>query len=177
MSWATVIFSMTASACLTVAVIYGFIWSRQRNEWAYLLFAVASMGTAILAWQDLLLNFARTAAQFSSVSLWSNLSFSIIVVSLAGFVRLYLRAGRMWLLWTVFSLRTLALPLNLLAHENFYYRKISSLNNLPILDETVSSIAHGLPSPWLLVGHLSVLALVIFVVDAAITAWRRGERR
>jgi signal transduction histidine kinase len=166
MSWVTVIYSMTASACLTVTVIYGFIWWRQRDEWAYLLFAAASLGTAILACQDLLLIFAQTTAQFSSVSLWSNLSFWIIVLSLAGFVRLYLRAGRMWLLWTVFGLRTLSLPLNLLTHENFYYR-----------NETVSSIAHGVPNPWLVIGQLSVLALVIFVVDAAITAWRRGDRR
>lgn len=177
MSWATVIYSMTASACLTVAVIYGFIWSRQRDEWAYILFAIASMGTAILAWQDLLLNFAQTTAQFGSVALWSSLSFWIITLSLAGFVRFYLRAGRMWLLWTVFGLRTFSLPLTLLAHENFYYRKISSLSHLPNLDETAASLAHGLANPWSSVGQLSVLALVIFVVDAAITAWRRGDRR
>ncbi len=177
MSWVTVIFSMTASACLTVALIYGFMWWRQRDEWAYLLFALASMGTAALAWQDLMLNFVQTTAEFSSVALWSNLSFWIIVLSLAGFVRLYLRAGRMWLLWTVFALRTVSLPLNLLTGENFYYRKISNLSHVPISGETVSSIAHGVPNQWLVVGQLSVLALVIFVVDAAITAWRRGERR
>ena len=177
MSWVTIIFSMTASACLTVALIYGFIWWRQRDEWAYLLFAIASMGTAILAWQDLLLNFAQTTAEFRSIGLWSNVSFSLVVLSLAGFVRLYLRAGRMWLLWSVFSLRTASLPFNFLSDENFYYRKIPSLGQLPSLDETVSSIAHGVANPWLLVGQLSVLALVIFVLDAAITAWRRGDRR
>ena len=120
MSWVTIIFSMTASACLTVALIYGFIWWRQRDEWAYLLFAIASMGTAILAWQDLLLNFAQTTAEFRSVGLWSNVSFSIVVLSLAGFVRLYLRAGRKWLLWAVFGLRTVSLPFNFLTDENFY---------------------------------------------------------
>jgi signal transduction histidine kinase len=166
MSWVTVIYSMTASACLTVALIYGFIWWRQRDEWAYLLFAVASLGTAILACQDLLLNFAQTTRQFSSVALWSSLSFWITVLSLAGFVRLYLRAGRNWLLWTIFGLRTLSLPLNFLTHGNFYFRS-----------QTLSSIAHGAPNPWWVIGQLSVLALVIFVVDAAITAWRRGDRR
>jgi signal transduction histidine kinase len=177
MSWITVVFSMTASACLTVAFIYGFFWWRQPEKWAYLLFALASMGTAALAWQDLMLNFAQTSAEFGSVALWSQLSFWMIVLSLAGFVRLYLRAGRMWLLWTVVALRTLSLPLNFLTHDNFYYRKVSSLGPFPIIDEAVSSIAHGVAKPWLLVGQLSVLALVIFVVDAAITAWRRGDRR
>jgi C4-dicarboxylate-specific signal transduction histidine kinase len=96
---------------------------------------------------------------------------------LAGFVRLYLRAGRMWLLWTVFGLQTLALALNFLTRENLNYREISNLRHLPIFDETVSSIARGMPNPWLIVGQLSVWALVIFVADAAITVWRRGDRR
>ncbi len=29
----------------------------------------------------------------------------------------------------------------------------------------------------MIIGHLSLLVLVIFVADAAVTAWRRGERR
>jgi signal transduction histidine kinase len=177
MSWITVVFSMTASACLTVALIYGFIWWRQRQEWAYLLFALASMGTAALAWQDLMLNFARTAAQFNSVARWSHLSFWIIVLSLAGFVRLYLRAGRMWLLWTIFGVRTLALALNFLTDENLNYRAISDLSHPLVFHEIVSSIARGVPNPWFIIGQLSVWALVIFVADAAITVWRRGDRR
>jgi len=176
MSWVTVIFSATASACVTVALIYGFIWWRQRDEWAYLLFALASMGTAALGWQDLLLNFARTPAQYNAVALWSAVSLWIITVSLTGFVRLYLSAGRMWLLWTVFALRTMSLPLNFLTGENLYYREISSLSHLSILSETVSATARRVPNPWLAVAHLSVCALVIFVMDAAITVWRRGDR-
>ena len=34
-----------------------------------------------------------------------------------------------------------------------------------------------MPNPWILVAQLSLLLLVIFVVDAAITVWRRGDRR
>jgi hypothetical protein len=42
MSWVTVIFSMTASACLTLSLIYLFIWWRQKDDWANLLFALAA---------------------------------------------------------------------------------------------------------------------------------------
>lgn len=176
MSWVTIIFTAAASACLTLALIYGLMWWRQRDEWARLLFALASIGTAALAWQDLLVNFARTPAQYNAVNLWSGVSVWIIVVSLAGFVRLYLSAGRMWLLWTVFGLRTMSLVLNFLTGENLYYRKISSLSQLPIFGETVSATALRVPNPWLVVAHLSTCALIIFVVDAAITVWRRGDR-
>jgi signal transduction histidine kinase len=171
-----VIFAMTASSCLTVALIYGFIWLRQRNEWAYLLFALASMGTAALAWQDLLLNSARSPAQYNAVALWSHVSVSIVAISLMGFVRLYLRAGRMWLLWTVFGLRAISLALNFLTGENLYFREVSTLNHLSLFSETVSTSTSGVPNPWLGVAYLSVCAMVIFVTDAAITVWQRGDR-
>ena len=35
----------------------------------------------------------------------------------------------------------------------------------------------GVSNPWMLVAQLSLLLLVIFVVDATITVWRRGNRR
>ena len=34
----TVIWSMVASACLTLAVIYFLVWCRNRTAWAHLLF-------------------------------------------------------------------------------------------------------------------------------------------
>jgi two-component system, LuxR family, sensor kinase FixL len=38
-------------------------------------------------------------------------------------------------------------------------------------------VAEGIPNPWMLVGNVSLLLLVIFVVDAAISVWKRGDRR
>ena len=39
MSWVTVVWSMIASACLTLAVIYLLVWWRNRTAWAHLLFS------------------------------------------------------------------------------------------------------------------------------------------
>src|SRR5580692_3365491 len=94
MSWVTVIFSMTASACLTLAFIYGFIWWRQKNSWANLLFALAALGTAASAGFDLALLRAESPAQMAAVIRWSHLPIWVIILALAGFVRFYLRAGR-----------------------------------------------------------------------------------
>ena len=38
-------------------------------------------------------------------------------------------------------------------------------------------VAEGIPNPWMLIGQLSLLLLVIFVADAAITVWQRGDQR
>ena len=39
------------------------------------------------------------------------------------------------------------------------------------------SVPVGTPNPWGLLSTISLVLLLIFSVDAAITVWRRGDRR
>src|SRR5271170_1885493 len=114
MSWITVIFSTVASSYLTTALIYAFIWWRQRDAWAHLLFALAALAAAAFVWCDLAEMRAESPAQFASAMGWAQVSLWVVILALAGFVRLYFRAGRLWLLWTVCVLRTLSLCLTIL---------------------------------------------------------------
>jgi signal transduction histidine kinase len=176
MSWVTVLFAMTASACLTMAFVYGVIWWRQRDAWAELLFALAALGAAALAGCDLAEMRAVSPEQLSSAIQWMHLAIWVSFLSLAGFVRLYLRAGRMWLLWTICALRTASLFLNYFTGENLNYREITKVLHVSFLGESVSAAA-GIANHWMVVGELSLLGMVIFVADAAITVWRRGDHR
>jgi two-component system sensor kinase FixL len=177
MNWVTIIFSMTASACLTLALIYGLIWWRQRDAWANLLFSLAAIGTAATAATDLATLRSESTVQLAAAIRWSHLANWLMIVSLAWFVLLYFRAGRPWLLWTVCGLRTVSLVLNFTTGENLNYREITSVSRLPFLGETASSVGAGVANPWMIVGQLSLWALLIFVIDASITVWRRGDRR
>jgi two-component system sensor kinase FixL len=176
MSWVTVVFSMAASASLTLALIHGFIWWRQRDAWVNLLFSLVALGTAALAGFNLAVMRAESPAGFAAAIRWAHVPVWVIVLALVGFVRLYFLAGRTWLLWTVCGLRTVSLLLNFLTGQNLNYREITGLRHVSFLGESVP-IAVGVPNPWMLVGQLSLLAMVIFVADAAITVWRRGDRR
>ena len=49
MSWVTVVWSMIASACLTLALVHALVWLRRRDALANLLFAVMALVTALLA--------------------------------------------------------------------------------------------------------------------------------
>src|SRR5207302_4420270 len=66
--------------------------------------------------------------------------------------------------------------LNFVCTPNLNYREITGLRHVSFLGEKVA-VAEGVPNPWMLTGQLSLLLLVIFVADAAITVWQRGERR
>ena len=118
---------------------------------------------------------AETPAQLAAALLWMQVPTWVIVVSLVGFVRLP-SGGRRWLAWSVFALRSLALLLNFLVGQNLNYLEVTRLRHIPLFGETVS-LGVGISNPWMLVGQLSLLLLVIFAVDATIAVWRRGDRR
>src|SRR5258708_19966022 len=119
---------------------------------------------------------AETPAECGRAVRWAHVPAWVLIVSLVGFVRLYVRAGRLWLAWTVCGVRTLSLILNFVCTPNLNYREITALRHVSFLGDTVV-VAEGVPNPWMLIGQLSLLLLVIFVADAAITVWQRGDRR
>ena len=138
MSWITVIWSMIASACLTLAAIHFLVWCQRRTAWADLMFTLASVRVAVFAGCELSMMLAQTPEQFAAVLRWLQVPTWVIVVSLAGFVRLHLHAGRRWLAWSVFALRSLALLLNSLVGQNLNYREVTRLRHISFLGETVS---------------------------------------
>jgi PAS domain S-box-containing protein len=167
---------MVASASLTLAAVHALIWFKRRTAWANLLFSLAAVSTAAMAFCELLMMRAETPEQYGMAMRWCHVPIWVVIVTLVGFVRSYMRAGRPWLAWSVCIARTLALLVNFLARENLNYREITGLRSIPFLGESVSG-AEGVSNPWMLLGQLGMLLFVIFLADAAITVWRRGERR
>jgi len=176
MSWVTVIWSAGDGACLTLALMHIVVWWKDRTARANLAFSVMAIAVVIFAAFELALMRAQTPEQFGEIVRWLHVPVWVMIVSLVGFVRLYLRAGRRWLAWTVVGARTLSLILNFTFWPNINYREITALRHIPFLGESVS-VAVGVPNPLMLAAQLSLLLLVIFVADATITVWRRGDRR
>ena len=176
MSWVTVIWSAGGGACLTLAFIQFIVWWKNRAARANLVFSVLAIAVASFAALELALMRAQTPEQFGEVVRWLHVPVWVMITSLVAFVRLYLRAGRRWLAWAVVGVRTLSLILNFSFWPNINYRQITALRHISFFGEPVS-VATGVPNPWILVAQLSLLLLIIFVTDAMITVWRRGDRR
>ena len=176
MSWVTIIWSMVASACLTLAAVNLLVWCKKRTAWANLLFSSTAGRRPAMAFCELGMMRAETPGQFAAALRWLHVAAWVIILSLIGFVLFYMRAGRPWLAWTICTLRTFSLLLNFLTGQNLNYREVTSLRHIPFLGESVS-VAEGVSNPWMLVGQLSLLLFVVFVADATITVWRRGDRR
>jgi PAS domain S-box-containing protein len=176
MSWITVVWSMNAAACLTLAGFYFVVWCKQRENWVYLLFSCSAVAAAAIAGFELAMMHAETVAEYEVLVRWIHVPVWVLIVSFVVFVRLYLRAGRPWLAWSICGLRTLVLILNFIFTPSINYRQITSLRQFSWGGDIIS-VPIGVANPWGLLSSVSLLLLLIFFVDATITVWRRGDRR
>jgi PAS domain S-box-containing protein len=119
---------------------------------------------------------ARTVEHYELLVRWVHLPTWVLTVSFVAFVRLYLHAGRAWLAWSIYVLRTLVLILNFIFPVSINFKAITDIRHFSWAGEIVS-VPVGIPNPWGLLSHVSLLLLLVFCVDAAITVWRRGDRR
>jgi len=176
MSWITIAWSINAGACLVLAGVYFVVWCNQRDSWPHLLFSCSAVAAAAIGLIELAMLHGNTVGQYTALIRWVHVPVWVLTLSLVAFVRLYLRAGRRWLAWSIYGLRTLVLIVNFILTPNINFRAISSIRHFSWWDEIVS-VPIGVPNPWGLLSHLSLLLLLIFCVDATVTVWRRGDRR
>ncbi len=175
MSWITVIWSMNAGACLTLAAFYGAVWCKQRDNRVYLLFSCSAIAAAAISVFELWMMNAGTVEQYQLLLRWIHLPTWLLTMSFVAFVQLYLRAGRAWLAWSIYSLRTFILILNFIFPLGINFKTITDIRRFSWAGEMVS-VPVGVPNAWGLLSQISLLLLLVFSVDAAITVWRRGDR-
>ncbi|MGE5213817.1 MAG: PAS domain-containing protein, partial [Nitrospirota bacterium] len=176
MNWITVICSMNAGACLTLAAFYGAVWSKQRISPAYLLFSFSALAAAVISGFELRMLNATTVEQYQVLMRWIHVPVWVLTLSFVAFVRLYLHAGRPWLAWSIYALRTLVLILHFSFPVSINFNRITGIRQFH-WGADIISLPVGVPNPWGLLSQISLLLLLIFSIDATITVWRRGDRR
>ena len=104
MSWVTFIWSMTAGISLTFGAVHFLIWTRQRDQWANLVFSITATAAAGYAVLDMVALRAQTPAEYGELWRWA-LSLGMLEgVLIAWFIRLLATMPRIAFFQTV-SLR------------------------------------------------------------------------
>ena len=119
---------------------------------------------------------ATTVEQYQLLMRWIHVPVWVLTLSFVAFVRLYLHAGRAWLAWSIYALRTLVLILNFIFPVSINFNRITDIRHFAWGGDIIS-MPVGIPNPWGLLSQVSLLLLLIFLIDATITVWRRGDRR
>ena len=176
MNWVVYIWSVTAGICFTLGAIHLALWARSRKSLANLSFAIGALAAGGYATHDLFQITAATPAQYAELARWTLVLGTVVALALVAFTRLYLQAGRLWLLWLIVSLRALMLGLNFAFEPNFYVAEVTELRPLSLLGETIVRPV-GEPRGWAFLQQLSHLLIIVFALDAARTAANRGRGR
>ena len=176
LSWVTVVWSMIASACLMLAAMYFLVWFKNRGERVHLLFSLSAASMTAFAFCELWMMRAATPDELLIALRWAHVPLFSWLLSTTWFVWVYLRAGRGWLAWTILIVRALMLVVNFQPGQNLTYRTMLPLQRIQFLGEAVT-VPAGVPNPWQLVTQATVILILVFVADASVTAWRRGDRR
>jgi PAS domain S-box-containing protein len=115
--------------------------------------------------------------QYAALVRWIHVPVWVLTVAFVAFVRRYLKAGRAWLAWSIYSIRTLVLVLNFVLTPNINFLAITKIRHLSLWGGEIVSLPVGVPSPWGILSFVSLLLLLMFSIDATLTVWRRGEQR
>lgn len=180
MSLVTTLWSMQAAAALTLAVLYGVVWTVDRRNLANLTLCVVALAMAGVARAEVGMMHAATAAEYAE---WVRLCYLPVFFAVVGqvlFVHFYLGTGRRDLLWTIVGMRLVVLIGNFLTYPTFVWRELGGLRQVPFLGEWVSVPGTIVLRPWHWLSVASCVLMVVFIADAALRMWQRGgaeERR
>jgi PAS domain S-box-containing protein len=175
LSRTTIAWSASAAACGTLAIVYLYIGLRQRSV-ANLAFALAAASAGTMAAFELALQRSETPAEYGATLRGAHVAVFFLIASVVLFVRTYLHAGRLWLAWSVVILRGIALLVNFLHAPNFNFDRIDALGWVSLWGDR-AAVPIGVVSQWTRLGQAIAVLLFVFVADAAVTVWRRGEHR
>jgi two-component system sensor kinase FixL len=174
MGWITTLYIMMAALSVTIAGIYLAAWLLQREARSYLLLALLGISIAGLAGTELWILRAQTPEEYAIALRWFQVPIWSGFLALLGLVGLRLRPRFAWLGWLAVGLRTVALVANFVSGPNLNYAAVLGIERFTLLGEPVAT-AIAIPNPWMLTGQAALLSSILFLIDAGVSSWRRGE--
>ncbi len=174
MNWVEIGWIGMSAASMMLGAIHLFVWSKQKSHYAHLLFFVLAVSATVFGAFELAMMHSPSPAGYATTLRWAHVPLALCVLSMIWFVHFYFGVGRSWLAWAASGFRLAGLALNFVTGVNINFSEVSSLDQVTFLGGAVVSGPVGVANPWAIVPQLGNLLLVAFVVDAAVTLWRRG---
>jgi PAS domain S-box-containing protein len=166
---------MLVSTCLVLTLLHLFIWFRQPQQWAHLSFSIFAFAVAVITLMEFMSMRATNVDTISVLLRWVHLPVLIFFVAIVYFVHFFFGSGRIWLAWTACGLQVFTFVLGFTTGSNQFFTEMTGLKHVAIFGGETISIPEGVLNPWYMLGPLSVLPLIAFVIDASVSTWRRGS--
>ena len=177
MSILTIIWSLVAGACVTLALMQYFIWMRDRKETANLLFSFSAIGAAGIAIFELWSLKTIDISLYSLEVKLTHIPIFILLISLIWFIYVYFGTAKKWLANSITVLWTVALIINFSSPNSLTFSSITELKQIQLPWGEYFSVPIGITNPWKFIADFTSLLILVYIVDASIRLWKKGEKR
>lgn len=168
-----VVWSLGAGACFALAFVYLMAWFKAVGERETLAFFALASSLGLMTLIEMFILLAPTPEVAGRIVRWAAIPVLMVFISLVAFLHLYFGSRRLWLGYLAIGLRLAATVANFAADLNLYHLNISHLREISVFGAR-AHVPVGESNPWMWLGRLSSLAMVLFAIDAALAGWRRG---
>jgi two-component system, LuxR family, sensor kinase FixL len=172
----TLIWALFGACALVLGLMYGLVWLLDRKARSSLAFSLLALALVGLVITELGMMHSATAQQWAWWVRWLHVPSFVFAAALVVFVRLHLRVGRVWLMWTIIGMRAVVLVVNFAVQPNFNFARVDSITHISLFGETLTAIGDVVVRPWQWLASLSVLLMLVYLVDASVSLWRKGTR-
>lgn len=169
-----VVWTMVASASLTLAAVHGILWLLDRQRLANLAFFVVALSVAAVARIEYGMMSTTTPDDYAGWLRWIHGANFLLVAGLVAFVHLQLGTARAWLGWTVIGLRAVVTAANMVSAGAATWQ-VLRLDQVPLLGEHAAASGLGTVRPLQFLATTTSILLAVYVLDAALTLWRKGQ--
>ncbi|MGO9829301.1 MAG: hypothetical protein ACLPJH_04115, partial [Myxococcaceae bacterium] len=176
-NWITIVWPMVAAACLTLGFINLGIGLAQRPRAGRLLFFACALSAAVFSGIELAFIRVDSVADTQPLLRWGNVSAASLVLTLTAFIWVFFGTGNKWLAGAVLAVYAIALTFDFVPGSHLTYKQVTGIRTINTFGGASYNIVEGVPNPWNALTYLACLLLLLFVVDASVKLWRRGEHR
>lgn len=177
MSWVDFLWPMMGAMCFTLALIHLLIGIQDHKRPSHLWLSLICVSVGAMSIMELMSMRATNAEQFATILRWGHVPFATMIIGIVWFVRLNFKAGDLRLAYAICALRLLSLVANFLTGDNLHFEKLTALEPVSLWGGTVISTPVGDANPWLLVGQISLVLLIVFLLQVIWQVWHRGDQR
>ncbi len=174
LSFVTIAWSVIAAAASLLGLLHFARWAMDRSARADLTFSIVAFAFVGVAVTEIGTMQSGSPEEWGLWIKWCHLPLAILIIGTVVFVRQYLGTGRTWLAAAIILLRLLILAINFFSDPNINFERIDTIGRIPFMGELVTVVGESTTGRWQMLGTLASLLLAVFVLDAAISLWRRG---
>jgi len=173
----TIIWSLVAGACVSLATMQYFIWMRDRKEIANLLFSLSAIGAAGIAMFELWSLKTIDISLYNIGVKLNHIPIFLLLISLIWFIYVYFGTAKKWLAYSITVLWIVALIINFALPNSLTFSSITELKQIQLPWGEYFSVPIGVTNPWKFIAEFASLLILIYIVDASIRLWKNGDKR